>query len=117
VIFTSCQLAAFHAALTWLTFRVFDLQAAYLCSMFSVGAVYKPPLTPQALGAVVPLVAPVWVAVPACLALWARGQPLGAVIFLALHVLGWSADSILYAVRQHGVALCLCLLCACGRPG
>eukprot|EP00047_Mylnosiga_fluctuans_P020971 m.98756 g.98756 ORF g.98756 m.98756 type:complete len:844 (+) comp8700_c0_seq4:45-2576(+) len=86
VLLMSLHMAAFHATLTWLTYRFFDLPAVYISAILS------------ALIALVPIIGTYWMALPGVLVLWLRGDLLGLLLLIAMHLLGgFVVDPLLYA--------------------
>ncbi|GMH35217.1 hypothetical protein BSKO_03085 [Bryopsis sp. KO-2023] len=78
VFLSAIKLAAFHALFTWLTFRAFGIEFAYLSAVASL------------VMALLPLV-PIWViAMPAALQLFVQGNGLIAIVLVSMHFLAYN---------------------------
>jgi predicted PurR-regulated permease PerM len=74
IVLSTFKLAAFHFVFTWLTFHLFSMQFTYMASFVS------------ALVAVMPVISPFWVVVPACMQLVVVDHVWSAIILLVLHI-------------------------------
>ncbi|ORZ36647.1 hypothetical protein BCR44DRAFT_73368 [Catenaria anguillulae PL171] len=87
VLVCTAKLTTFHSLLTWLTFSAFGIELTYI-STFAT-----------ALLSIVPLVPPMWIAVPAALSLyWVHARMWSALALLAIHVYAaWFVDTAFFA--------------------
>ncbi|EFN55069.1 hypothetical protein CHLNCDRAFT_134947 [Chlorella variabilis] len=77
VLVSSMKLIAFHGCFSWITFRVMNLPLTYTASVASAAC------------ALLPFVPTYAVALPGCAVLLAQGRLLAAVLFFALHFMGY----------------------------
>lgn len=85
VLVVTVKLLVFHMLFVWLSFSIFQVEYTYTAMLMS------------AILGVLPLTSQIWVALPAVLSLWVKGQMFQSATLLLLHVfVSWVVDAQIY---------------------